>query len=144
MSALSSRRRWLESGPGLNERANERAREWESEKEKIGGGNRSQRGTSPADAHWCRDRPHPPWPEHTLLPPTEGREVEEERQNQELGSEVRGRRDGSLSFLSVAWDDEKIKQLSGPENETQRRLNTWPADWRRDRQEVETHHLPLR
>lgn len=62
--------------PRQNERTNERAseqdNEWtskrEREKEKIGGGNRSKQGTSPPDAHWCRDRPKPLTWTHTQTP----------------------------------------------------------------------------
>lgn len=98
-------------GPGwtserTSKRTNGRAREREREKEKIEGGNRSEQGTSPPDAHWCRDRPDP-WPEHTLLPHRGARRPRRSGKTGELGSEVRGQTDRSLSFLSVAWDDKK-------------------------------------
>lgn len=111
MSALSSRRRWWESGQGLSEQEREwtRKRARERERERRSEGNRSKQGTSPPDANWCRDRPNPPLTWTHTLTLLRGPEPEEERHNRELGSEVRGRTDGSLSFLSVAWDDKKNK-----------------------------------
>lgn len=116
MSALSSRRRWSESGPRLNERMNE----WERERERSEWGEPVWTGN---ESFRRRDRPNPLTWTHTLTPPR-GLRPEEEWQNQELGSEAGVREVALFFFLSFAWDD-KEPQLSGPENELQRQLNTW-------------------
>lgn len=66
---------------------------------------------------------------HTLTRLRGPPKPEEERHNRE--SEVRGQRDGSLSFLSVAWDDKKNN------NRLDKRTNykdDWTPDRWRDRQ----------
>lgn len=105
-------------GPGwTSDWTSERAR-----KRSIGGGKPVWTGN---ESSRRRDRPNP-WPEHTLLPHWGARSPRRSGKTGSWGGQRSGgQRGGSLFLFCLLSEMTKKIQLSGPENELQRRLNTW-------------------
>lgn len=123
--ALSSRRRWLESGSGLSKWAIEWMSEQESERKREDRrGNRSNTGNKSSDAHWrCRDSPNP-WPEHTHTPWWGVQSLRRRNKTKSLESKVRGQTDDCLFFFVCCLRWQKNNCL----DQLQRWLNSWLAD----------------
>lgn len=136
MSALSSRRRWLESGPRLNERASKRAndRAKESEKEKIGGEHRSKPdGSSRLQLTPAQTKNPLTWTP-TLNEAKGGPKVWRGRTGS-WRSEVRGHTWWlSFCFCLLPAMTENTNCLDQRTNYTKKK-NSWVVDWRRDRRE---------